>query len=1459
MNATEWLTRVRRMEGGEIRFRARVAARARADLLASAVRTESWQRERLAGRLADSAGLLATACERLEAHDWQGAHLALSRHFHARQSRFPLSPGLIPALAGSIGRRFPDAVADARTRGNRLISGRFDLLGYQDLAFASEVRGRHSIDWHFDPVHHRRAASGFWTKVRYLDPQNGDHKIIWELNRHQHWLALGRAAWLTGDRAYRDEFVRQLEDWLCQNPPLVGINWASPLELSFRCLSWLWALHLFVEFPGGGEDHPGAPWVVDLLLGLDRQLAQVEANLSRYFSPNTHLTGEALGLYVCGCALPELRGASSWVQAGREVLLEQIDRQILPDGGHVERSAHYHRYTLDFYLLALVVARLVGDPAADRFRDAVRRLAGTARMLADDEGRLPLVGDDDGGMLFPMCGRKPADARDSLATAAALLEEPALAVDGTLPEETWWLTGRDQVVREWSGRGGGRPSPQGPGSAALPDTGYYVSRRRAGDHVMVDGGPHGYLNGGHAHADALAVTLTLSGRQLFIDPGTATYTMSAGVRDRFRTTAMHNALTVDGRSQSVPNGPFHWKTAASATVHRWLAAEPFDYFEGTHDGYLPLLHRRRVAVLAGGVIVIVDSVAGEGVHELAAHWHAAPGWSLEARAPGSLSLRPPPPAETGPGPVSAQKTGPGPVLAAWVATSAARLELFDGDDDPGLGWSSPAYGQVVQSLTLRASVCRALPASIITAVGDGSTGDPLTLKVLEVETEPGTDAAACRLTGQDASYLLIFCGGDSNDRREARTDGFLTDARLTLIEEDGGGQMRRVALLDGSRVTDLRSGRDLVRLASPVDGVHVQHESGEDLAMCGIAGFVDRERASRQAREPLLRAMCAAIRHRGPDDEGVYLDETAALGMRRLSIIDLSTGHQPISNEDGTVWVVFNGEIYNYREVAAELRTHGHHFRTSSDTEVIVHAWEQWGEAALSRLRGMFGLAVWNATSRTLWLARDRPGIKPLHYAVAGSRLVFGSEIKSLLVDRSIDRALDPQALDHYCSFLYTPGDRSIFSGIRKLPPAHVLRWTDGVVRVWPYWHPPHDESFDGTERDAADELRARLADAVKAHMISDVPLGAFLSGGVDSSAVVGLMAEASSRPVRTFSIGFEEASFNELDHARAVAERFGTDHHEFVVKPDAVGLVDRLVAHFDEPFADSSALPTWYVSEMAARHVKVVLSGDGGDELFGGYERYVPHPRVAAFDRLAGPAARPLAAAAWPHWPKGWRGRNFLRHVALGREERYVDDLAFFGRDEKASLYSPDLWSRLGEGDAETSALERFEDLRHLPWASQMMRLDFLTYLPEDVLTKVDCMSMAHSIESRVPLLDTGVVEFAATLPAGMKIRGERLKHVFKEALTGLLPPEVLDRPKHGFGVPLGTWFGGRLRDLFGDTLLSARARSRGLFRQQAVDRLLHEHLSGRRDHTLRIWLLVVLELWHRQYVDDAAAATAA
>ena len=635
--------------------------------------------------------------------------------------------------------------------------------------------------------------------------------------------------------------------------------------------------------------------------------------------------------------------------------------------------------------------------------------------------------------------------------------------------------------------------------------------------------------------------------------------------------------------------------------------------------------------------------------------------------------------------------------------------------------------------------------------------------------------------------------------------------------------------------------------------------------MCGIAGFVDAA-VPRLALAPvrldaefgLVHRMCEAIRHRGPDDEGIHVQPGVGLGMRRLSIIDLAGGRQPIHNENSTVWVVFNGEIYNYRELRAELEAHGHHFATSSDTESIVHAYEQWGEDAFRRLRGMFGIALWDQSTRTLLLARDRAGQKPVHYAERGGRLYFASEIKSLLAAGAVEPRLDLASLDHYLAFLYTPRDRAIFEGVRKLPPGHFLRWRDGRSEVVRYWHIAAEETFTGSEEDAVAHLQTVLRDAVSSHMISDVPLGAFLSGGVDSSAVVGMMAQSSSRPVKTFSIGFDDPAFDELEHARTVARHFGTDHHEFVVKPDGLSILDDLIRHFDEPFADSSAIPTWYVSEIARRHVTVVLSGDGGDELFGGYDRYLPHPRVAAFDRAPIPGLRAAAALAWPLLPHGAKGKNFLRHVAKDAAGRYLDSITFFQPDERAALYADGARAALASG-AEATLWRHFERFAALPHDGRMMRFDFETYLPEDVLTKVDRMSMAHSIESRVPLLDNTVIDFAASLPSRFKIHAGRRKHVLKQALRPLLPPGILDRRKQGFGVPLGTWFRGGLTDLFSEVLESPRARQRGYFEPAFVSRLVKEHLSAQRDHTLRLWQLTVFELWHRHYLDSAAVGSAA
>jgi asparagine synthase (glutamine-hydrolysing) len=629
--------------------------------------------------------------------------------------------------------------------------------------------------------------------------------------------------------------------------------------------------------------------------------------------------------------------------------------------------------------------------------------------------------------------------------------------------------------------------------------------------------------------------------------------------------------------------------------------------------------------------------------------------------------------------------------------------------------------------------------------------------------------------------------------------------------------------------------------------------------MCGIAGFIESPSARSpfdpEAARALAHRMCNAIRHRGPDDEGMLVEPGVALGMRRLSIIDVATGHQPISNEDGRISVVFNGEIYNFRELRQSLQAAGHRFSTGTDTEVIVHAYEQWGAASFTRLRGMFALALLDRDDGSLLIARDRVGIKPLYYAPVEGRLYFGSEIKSLLCAPDLPRDLNLDALDHYLSFLYAPRDESFFAHIRKLPPGNLLTWRNGQISVGPYWVPPALETFSGSEREAVDQLQEVLTEAVRAHLVSDVPLGAFLSGGIDSSLVVALMATVSGARVKTFSIGFEQPEYDERAYARRVAQAFGTDHHEDVVRPDGVAVLEQIVTHFDEPFGDTSALPTWYVSQLAAREVTVVLSGDGGDEMFGGYTRYIPDARVTAVDRCAPAALRRMAGAVGARLPNGARGKRFLSHLARDARGRYLDAIGFFTADDKAGLLSADVRQRLSGDDPERRLIRHFDRYADLSWPSQMMRFDIETYLPEDILTKVDRMSMAHSIEARVPLLDNAVIDFAASLPAALKIRHGRRKHVLKEVAARFLPGELIDRRKQGFGVPLDAWFRGNLRELFADTLLSARSLQRGYFQAAFIRGLIHEHLSARRDHTFRLWQLVVFERWLQQYVDAGRA----
>jgi asparagine synthase (glutamine-hydrolysing) len=633
--------------------------------------------------------------------------------------------------------------------------------------------------------------------------------------------------------------------------------------------------------------------------------------------------------------------------------------------------------------------------------------------------------------------------------------------------------------------------------------------------------------------------------------------------------------------------------------------------------------------------------------------------------------------------------------------------------------------------------------------------------------------------------------------------------------------------------------------------------------MCGIAGFVNHHdrRDAADAREVLDR-MCRAIAHRGPDDQGVLVNGVAAIGMRRLSIIDLAGGHQPMSGCDSEVTIVFNGEIYNYRELQRELEGRGHRFKTSSDTETIVHAYEEYGSGCVEHLRGMFAFAIWNGRARELFIARDRAGEKPLYYTTTASgTLVFGSELKSLREHPEVGAEIDLEALDAYLTFGYVPDPLTIFRGVHKLPPGHNLLLKDGSARVEQYWDFPYQEAQTApvqNEADCVEELRVLLDEAVRGQLVADVPLGAFLSGGVDSSTIVGLMARHTDRPVKTFSIGFHEDSYNELKYARIAAQKFGTEHHEFIVTPEICEIVDELVWHFDEPFADSSAIPTYMVSKLAREHVKVVLSGDGGDELFGGYTRYALDQKRNGFGRIPRAIRENIMQPLGRQLPHGAWGRNYVHNVALEPVDRYIEDVSIFTRLNKPLLYTADFRAHLRESTAAARFREHAARSRADNSLDPLLYLDSKTYLPGDILTKVDRMSMAVSLESRVPLLDHKLIEFVCTrIPASMKLNGLETKHIFKRAVRDFVPAEILDRPKQGFGVPIDQWINQQLRGRVRETLTAPRAIQRGYVEPHYVNLLLDEHERGRRDHAHELWALFMLELWHRRFVDDAHSVT--
>jgi asparagine synthase (glutamine-hydrolysing) len=611
--------------------------------------------------------------------------------------------------------------------------------------------------------------------------------------------------------------------------------------------------------------------------------------------------------------------------------------------------------------------------------------------------------------------------------------------------------------------------------------------------------------------------------------------------------------------------------------------------------------------------------------------------------------------------------------------------------------------------------------------------------------------------------------------------------------------------------------------------------------MCGIAGFAGRHHSPDIAGE--VRAMCDVIVHRGPDEAGYLTREEhgLALGMRRLSIIDLGGGSQPIGNEDGSIQVVFNGEIYNYRELRADLQRRGHRFATHTDTEVLVHLYEERGDALVHALRGMFAFALWDGRRQRLLIARDRLGKKPLYYwADSRGGVAFGSELKALVALHDLPREIDPAAIADYLALGYIPEPASVYAGVNKLLPGHMLTWTPAAgVRTERYWSPLDAAPVQMPVEEAVLEIRRLLSEAVRYRLVADVPLGAFLSGGLDSSAVVAEMSRQMDRPVRTFSIGFEEEAFNEAPAAAAVARALGTEHTELIVRPDVEALFEDVALSFDEPFADSSAIPTLLVSRLAAEHVKVVLSGDGGDELFGGYTRY--HDLTVRGGALPGPVRRLLRRSA-ERLPHGVYGRNRILEYSRNRQGRYAGMVAHALAVREGGVARTHV-ERAGR-PLDTLLDRWFTMLQNGDEASRAMMVDVLSYLPGDILAKVDRMSMAASIEARVPLLDHHMVEFAVGLPSMLKIRGGTGKWIFREAVRGLVPELVFDKPKQGFGVPLEPWLRGPLRHHV-DGLLQPGTHLHEWADPGAVHRVVDEHAAGRRDHSPLLWKLISLQLW--------------
>ncbi|HEX2096283.1 MAG TPA: asparagine synthase (glutamine-hydrolyzing) [Solirubrobacterales bacterium] len=618
--------------------------------------------------------------------------------------------------------------------------------------------------------------------------------------------------------------------------------------------------------------------------------------------------------------------------------------------------------------------------------------------------------------------------------------------------------------------------------------------------------------------------------------------------------------------------------------------------------------------------------------------------------------------------------------------------------------------------------------------------------------------------------------------------------------------------------------------------------------MCGICGVAAAPGA--QPDLDAVRRMNGRLVHRGPDSEGVFHEDGVALAMRRLSIIDLEGGDQPIANEDGSITVVHNGEIYNYRELRAELERRGHSFRTHSDTEVLVHLYEEHGDDFLERLRGMFAIALWDSQQRRLLLARDRFGIKPLYYRAADGELSFASELKALLEQPGFSREIDPKAVAAYLAFNSIPAPLTVFAEARKLRPGTLLSWHDGELAERRYARPrpvAAERARRGPAGVLADELRETLRDSVRAHLVADVPVGVLLSGGVDSAGLAALAAGEEGAGVKTFSVGFEEASFDELDRARLVARRYGTDHHEIVLRPNAVELLPKLVEAFDEPFGDSSALPTYLVSELAAQHVKVALSGEGGDELFGGYYTYVADQLASRVGRFA-PLATPLVEALPSSDAKvsfDYKAKRFVRAARLPPLERHHAWKEIFSAERRTAL----LGEQDGGWDPVDVYRERYAETASAEPLARLQDVDLGIYLVDDLLVKTDRASMAHSLELRVPFLDNDVAEFALSLATPLKVRALAKKRLLRRALAPLIPREVLRGPKQGFSIPVAAWLRGPLEGYARDLLSPANLDRQGCFDAATVNGLLDSHCSGREDLSRQLWGLMAFTLWFDRY----------